>query len=338
MNGVWLSRLLAVSVFVAGACGSSSEDEAAPLVFEQLGISHLNIGEQIRAREISEARVVEAAGICMKEQGYTWIPWTSSELYAPEVSELERGTPEFAAVYGYGILPLFPTRIRTHPLARQNPNDVFIDGLERSERNVFYQTLYGADVGTPRAAGVEEELYDQGGCIGRANRDFGIFPNLSDALFAQYEDIERRANADEAVVAYDAEWSDCMAEKGFAYESSPSAVNAFSTIDLEIWSATTFPVSEYDSDALRALTDDERRSLYALPPIYDQQRVADEAEREIAVATADFECQGDQPRTAVFGEALAKYEDEFLETNPEVVASLEQEGHWLDGSETGEGG
>lgn len=322
----WKLLVTAIAVVLAVACGGSSESTT---VFDQIGLltppdekSDDFVESLAREREASDA-----AAICMRSYGYEYIPWTSAEIVAPALLDAPpRGTQEFAAEVGYGILFNLPRQLETHPAAKQDPNLVFLDGLSRDQQAVYYQTLYGAGAGVigPRAQSVDPDLYQEGGCLGRElNRDGSTTrANLLGSLRPSFHDLAARANADPRLLAYDATWSACMAESGYRYASTVTAQADFEARFAELWSGADFPSSNYSADELASMTRSERAEIYADTPGFDRETWMAHLADEIEVATQDHVCQRDQQRFDIYAEVLRGFEQQWILENESAVNTL----------------
>lgn len=306
-------------------CGNPQED---PTVFESVGLatSPDNDGE-LEEHFASEAAVEEAAAECMRLQGWPYQPWSTGELVADHfLSAPPRGSQDYAAERGYGILAAFPTNILTHPAAKPDPNQVYVDGLSPEEKHAFYQTLLGIDGSDgERRASVDPELYARGGCRGEAREavgDDGQSRLLSD-LYLPFQQLEAQVNADPRLLAYDELWAECMAEAGFRFESSPQAQATFRDRYQALWASVAFPAAVYSSDGLQALSESDRAELYALPPVYDEDDWARGLDDEVAVAVQDAKCQSTSPRWDVFVDVLREFEDQFVADHQGTFDQLE---------------
>ncbi|MFV0524688.1 MAG: hypothetical protein ACK5RL_09335 [Acidimicrobiales bacterium] len=314
------------SLVLMVACGSSGPEEAT--VFEDLGlVAPEDPGAEAEAQLAAEREAQEAAAVCMREQGYPYEPWSEIELVAAiPVAAAEPGSRGFAEERGYGVLFGFPQSLETHPSAKKNPNQPYVDGLTNDEKFVYYETLLGVAGGDGlMRPGVDEELYLSGGCLGRELEGIAEEMNLYGELVGAYETLEVTVNSDQRLLDYDREWSACMAEQGLTYASSPAAMADFEGRSSELWATVVFPADAYSADELVAMSEAERTALYTAEPEFDEQEWESWLEEERQVATADFDCQGDQPREDLFIEVLAEHQDAFVAANSTVIDQLEDE-------------
>jgi len=321
-----------LSIILVGAlsligCGADSREVS---VLEEIGLlSAPDEGWDWIDEELTTMREAQhAAAFCMRQQGYDYVEWSPEELvFAPTANAnlSSPGTVAYAEEVGYGILYNLPNSIGTHPSAKQNPNAVYVDGLEREQWFAYNQTLHGANGGDGiRRPSVDEELYAEGGCLGRELRKTGEFErsNLRGTLFPAFEDLKERANADPRLLGYDDQWSTCMAESGYQYASSRQAQADFRHQFSELWAATDYPIDGLLRDDLRALTTAERAELYSQGPTIDEDRWAAELETEIEVATADLVCQGESRRDDLEREVLQDLEARFVVENQALIDQL----------------
>ena len=323
MRSCWL--VFAVAASLLAACTSATSETA---VVEEIGLVFAP-GQQSDwfEEELAAHRAAgDRAAICMREQGYEYIPWSSLELVTTSLTgKPPAGTVEYATDHGYGILHNLPAAIRSHPSAKQDPNAVFVDGLTREQWFAYQQTLHGINGGDGiKRDGVDEELYRAGGCLGRELRAVTDYDeaNLRGTLLPAWWDLEERANADQRMLDYDRTWSTCMAESGYQYASSAQAQASFTALHEEIWLGASFPTDGYLREDLQALSAAERTDLYRGEVAFDEQAWSDALALEIEIAVADLRCQSDQPRYDVYIEVLRDIEDRFVEENRTVIDQL----------------
>lgn len=328
-SGGWrLQQALAVGVVFLAVLASCGGSDSEATVFEDAGFLAVPGEGSGIADEIAIMKSAnEAAAGCMREQGYPYQPWSGFELMADSaLTAPPLGTAEYAEQRGYGLLFNFPEQILTHPSAKQDPNQVFFDGLSDEEKFAYSQTRLGVDGGDGvRRASVDEELYDEGGCLGRELRAAGNYErgNLLGSLFGPYEQLEDQVNADARLLDYDEGWSACMAEAGFQFESSPRARASFQAHFDELWASVVFPATAVPIDEVQSMSEADRTELYSLQPEFDRDQWQRWRDEEITVATADAECQGDSLRYDIFVEVLAEFEDQFVADNQVVFDQLD---------------
>ena len=182
---------------------------------------------------------------CMAKEGFEYIP-----AIRP-VDDFGFGTPgdvEFAADFGLGITTFYgETETPWFQDDWIDPNQAIIEGLSESERNARYDTLHGSSFG-PGGFGFdtdstiatsedgsdseEEVVVDSGfeGCSGQAYEEVYAFDELQEV----YEQLDldslfERVEADPRGAEIDAEWSECMTERGYDYDDPNTLYEAVYT-------------------------------------------------------------------------------------------------------------
>ena len=221
---------------------SPSDDEPAddsdePETLEDyLGTDFFSFDPEAQAanRARQEQQVQELIVECMTREGFEYIavtrPFDDFGFGGPE-------DVEFAADFGFGITTFYG---ETEPPWFQDdwidPNQAIVEGLSESERNAYYDTLHGSsfssggfgfDTDSATATTVdgsdseEEVVVDSGfeGCSGQAYEEVYAFDDLQEV----YEQLDlsslyERVEADPRAAKIYAEWSECMAERGYDYE------------------------------------------------------------------------------------------------------------------------
>ena len=218
---------------------SPGDDEPAdePETLEDyLGTDFFSFDPEAQAanRARQEQQVQELIAECMTREGFEYIavtrPFDDFGFGGPE-------DVEFAADFGFGITTFYG---ETEPPWFQddwiNPNQAIVEGLSESERNAYYDTLHGSsfssggfgfDTDSATATAVdgsdseEEVVVDSGfeGCSGQAYEEVYAFEDLQEV----YEQLDlsslyERVEADPRAAKIYAEWSECMAERGYDYE------------------------------------------------------------------------------------------------------------------------
>jgi len=181
---------------------------------------------QARYQE-QEVRIQELIRSCMAEQGFEYIPAT---MPTPDF-EVSFDQEEYAREQGFGITTWYGNEDAFFGGEEPDwvdPNQEIVDAMSESERDAYYEALHGPpDFGTPE---IDEESGETfyvsegfgGGCWGAAAEEvYGaeggqdIWEEFQPELEAMYE----RMQSDPRIVAANVEWSMCMADRGFDYES-----------------------------------------------------------------------------------------------------------------------
>lgn len=237
-----------------------------------------------------------------------------------------------------------------------DPNQEMLDAMSESEQIAWSEALYGTeeeqmeDTVTevdPETGEEYQVSYGYGaGCSGEAyEAEYGdqqasqeLWTELQPEMDAMYE----RVQADPRIVELDQEWSACMAERGYEYESMNQMQEVvyqdFQTRFDEIvgpGGGYADPFVGWTQEEIDAFfeekTQEEIDAFFAEAEQQSRENVDMEAlaalqQEEIDLAVADYECRGDY--WEVYQEVTEDYEAEFIEANREVLEQIrEAEGH-----------
>lgn len=269
----------------SGAADSAAEADEGPL---SAYFSVLMDDEQMTDEKLQEQQRLteEIVAACMQDEGFEYTPDTQGFGTIAQSADEEDGptwgTKEFAEQYGYGFVDS-PGMNGDDPVDEYvDPNEEYVSSLSESEQTAYYETLWGAGPSEEQMAEMEEgggytSDWTQEGCQGKARHDYqeehGGFgaayedPEFAELFTAMQEVWDLSAN--DTIVKLDAEWSSCMADKG--YPDIPTANDASSVIMDEysaLWESTGEEASEPKKADLDALK-----------------------KREIELAVADFDCR-----------------------------------------------
>lgn len=250
-----LSRALAAAALSGGlllvGCSDGEDKSDAPAAgaldeYMQVLYGYADFDEANFERDHTQRE--EAIAHCMTERGWEYIPvpfqqgsvtLVTMDPGAPQVGP-EWGTVEYAEQYGYGVFSSpdrGPTR-EPAPAGEQpayvDPNDDYLGTLGDSERDAYYEALYGTmydaveeldENGDP----VERELdRNEMGCAGEADSKVQGHQPYEDPEFAELvelldTEVWGPMEGNEDMAALEAEWSSCMAAKGYTFATRNEA-------------------------------------------------------------------------------------------------------------------
>ncbi len=333
-RGQALAVMCGIAAFGAiSACGSAEPElpvpslAATPLsespkdrVYEQIqGSSPLTADELYR---LDEARISATEAIvaeCMAAQGFEYVP------SAPEISSggalpidlSEFDEAEAARTEGYGIIaPDLAVRDPRTPSSNQLIRaalssserlayDMALDGFERTENDEY---AVGDDGNLVKADGVGETCRDQADERDRELKAEYTPAVLDDPIWNEFtkesSEIEGRFEADQRVLDIDAQWSECMTDRGFESLENPWAAYSLAAKPWEAWKS-----AHRSDDGTLPTTDPEIARLQTA---------------EIAIAVADFECRSEVDYTARRQAILFAYEQQFVDAHAKDIVYLEQ--------------
>jgi len=251
---------------------------------------------------------------CMADQGFEYKPVTGNYGFsfesAPESyeSEIERAETE-----GYGY---FSDREETgNEQEYIDPNAAAVEKMSESEREAFYEALYGKQVEENG-----EYNWETAGCSGQADHEINgeraeneVDPWAMMSEDPQWEELntgmqtmwENAQNSPEIADLMN-DWGACMADEGISFATKPDDIwEHLNKLQVEVY-------GEWPEDA----PDD-----YVQPdPDPKVLKKAREEERKIAVA--EVKCNEKTDLYYKQAEAMANAEDKFLEENRELVESF----------------
>lgn len=327
MKFVPVAGLAAATLLLAGcSMGTPKEGEMGPLG------EYLNVlweGQEYDQDYYDEQQRVEQELIaeCMTKQGFEYTPdlQHGTVIFNDDDFEYdgpEWGTLEFAKKYGYGIIEspyndMYPDDFGEGQ-EYFDPNEEYVMSLSDSERDAYYEALWGPNPTEEEWAKMEEEDNwewnpENQGCYGeatkqsQANEPFAVwedpeFENLMESMNLLYERIE----SDDRLVAIQTQWSTCMSEAGH-----PGFVERFDAQNAmyEEWNEFSNSLNEnFDG-----------QSEWKEPTEAQKQEFM---QREIEVATADATCTQDANFEKTYQKVSVEYEKEFVEQHRAELDAL----------------
>ena len=334
---------------------SPSDDEPAdgsdePETLEDyLGTGFFGFDPEAQAANYArqEQQVQGLIAECMAKEGFDYIP-----AIRP-VDDFGFGVPgdvEFAADFGFGVTTFYgETETPWFQDDWIDPNQAIIEGLSESERNAYYDTLHGSSFSsgsfgfdtdsaistTEDGSESEEEVFDSGfeGCSGQAYEEVYAFDELQE-VYEQLDldSLSQRVEADPRAAEIYAEWSECMAERGYDYDDPNTLYEAVYTdfqarLEEIVGSSGGFfdPFAgmsdEEIEELMSSLSPEEMDDFFSQEQQTTQQDIDQEAlaalqAEERALAVVNAECSG------------GLYE-QFIELSREYEAALVNENRAL---------
>ncbi len=361
-SAVRTSLLLALAM-AASACGASSSTEAADgqdvaAEFESplgdfLGwtTDFNNEDEQAKYQEI-ERKAQEAAAVCMKAEGFEYIPvdYGQFENFAEEEDGIEWGTRAWGEKYGFGVSTQRYAQEEVGPdlighnyddFAEESfvdPNEAYVESLPEAEQQAYYETLYGEDDGPEydpaltdeENDAVMQEYYDENyeptGCMNVAYQESSgedSYQEFDRAFGDLLQEMEERFESDPRVSARKAEITSCVAEKGFDYTDEESVYEDIEE-RMSSFSNEQFgdPFNGVDPETL---SDEEIDAIFAdMNSISEEDliKLAEVQTYELGLAAAVMDCSDGALSSfvdPVLVEIRVELEQEFLDNNAEEL-------------------
>jgi len=270
-----LVAALATVVVLAGCTSTAStrDDAAGPLSAYLWEFAEVSIAQD----EAQAVAAEEQVAVCMKEQGFDYVPnpagsWQSTIYQVPA----EVGTEAWASEHGYGLVD--GSTISTSGPVPDDPNAAALATMSPAELDAWNTALRGD--AAAQASG------EAAGCTGAAVQPWFI----RDKGYQQWQDevsaLDAQADDDPTYVAALTAWADCMAAAGQVDVATPSA--AQQSIQAQV-DAAGGPL---------AIPEPRRSELLA---------------EEIAMATADTRCDASSGLSDTRSEVVERLQTAFVE-------------------------
>ena len=286
-----------------------------------------------------ERRAQELIAQCMAAEGFEYVAVTRP------TEQFEFGSSqevEYAREYGFDVSTRYGETFNSPEDDWVDPNQSIVESLSESERDAYYETLYGSSftTGTASSGGegdastealVVEPDFD--GCSGQAYEEIYAL-EATQQLYEQLDmaSLIERAEADPRVAALEVEWSECMAERGHDYEDPEVFFEAVYTDLEERLEEIVGPAGGFTSpfegmsedeinEMLTTLSQDELDDLFSQA---EQQAQADVDQEALAALQAE-----ERALAVDFAECIDGIYEQTLEIYREYEAVLVAENRAL---------
>jgi hypothetical protein len=288
-----LAGLAGLSGCGGGKAGASKNDQSLE---EQIGIDD----DGIRLKQTTAENLVRD---CMKTQGFDYVPQDPVAQQAALVGAQGMSKDDFEKQYGYGITTLYEQR---HQQAVAGPNRAIRDSLSEADRKAYDTALHGDDPTATFAEALDTGDYSRlGGCIKTATDQVFGGADVLQSLSAKLDELDQKMRADSRMVKAVKEWSACMREQGFDGLTEQEEVDAVLKKKLE---EVVGPPGDL-AGAGGAEADYDKAALAALQ------------KEEVAMVTADTECE-DEHVESVEDKVTGEYEEAFREQNSALLSKV----------------
>lgn len=290
------------------------------------------------ARQQQQAEELVAA--CMAREGFEYIP-ASRPVDTGQVGSDE--DVEFAREYGFEISTRGDgTAVFEGTDDWVNPNDAIVEALSESERQAYHATLYGSSFDDGFLSGSDgtssdsdtstTEATDTGfeGCFGEAAAEvyeLDTFEEISEQL--DFQSLFERVEADPKFAEMEAEWSDCMAERGYQYEDPDALYESLDDLRVRYDEivGTSDPFAGLTPEEFNSLSPEEIEDRFtqaeqAAEREIDQDALAALQAEEIALAVANAECSEDLYDQVI--ELYQEHEAIFVNENRAVLEQFRE--------------
>lgn len=354
-----MKRVLAILAMVAltAACGSedgtSAADEFESPLSEYTGNDIFATGneDEIQQQFIEQERVrQETIATCMQNLGFEYVAVDPENVIFFDEGDEEWGSEAWSEKYGFGITTQAFSQDQVGPnlvgyddsgfqdQEDNDPNFAITEAMSDSERDAYYEALYGSEDSFPQIDETltEEEINEQledfdfqpSGCEGEAYAEDSanaFYDEFGDDLSDMYERLE----SDPRIAEAEQKIATCVGEKGLEYTNMEGLYERFEAQlqDLGAYGGDPFGESmEMTEEEFEAMTDAEREEFFnqGPPPLSDsdKQLLGELQAEEIELALAVNECGGGfEDQQELFREVVVEYEQEFVDAN---IDRLEQ--------------
>lgn len=239
---------------------------------------------------------------------------------------------EYAETYGFGVSTVFDVLLEDGAAAfgvgedEVDANQELVDAMSEGEADAWETALNGEpperdaegrpidpETGEVIEAGRGRGGFQQGGCRGDAQSevrgDFTALLELSD----EFEQLEARIEADPRLDEISREWSACMSDAGYSFDSTDEA-RAEITGEFRPMVAQVFGFGpggrqgEGRNGADLSSTGMTEEQATALAALQDKER---------SIATADYSCGNEY--VDEIAEIRTRYEAEFIDANRDAL-------------------
>ncbi len=291
-----------------------------------LGSADMDEEERQRMRQVEEL-----VAACMEEAGFEYVPADpfGGETGEDPFAEAYALPPdEFAREYGYGMTTLMsPDKAEEETPA--DPNEAIREGLSEAALEEYYSALWGDSVQMAEGGGaVAVEPKPPGesggpagpeeqGCHGEARAevygdDGGMMmgPDFSEfeGLFEDMDALRQRIESDPRIVEATDAWTACMAEAGYSeFDTTAAPEDAVMERMSELYGWDDEPADDEGDGGPEVSLGGPGGEVDV-----DEAALAELQEYEIAVATADYDCD-EQELADVQQEVAWGFEEDFVE-------------------------
>lgn len=289
---------LACTLAGLAGCGGDKADAAknAERLEEQIGIDD----DGIRLKQTSAENLMRD---CMKTQGFDYVPQDPAAQEAALLDGREMSKEDFEKQYGYGITTLYEQR---HKQAVAGPNKAIRDSLSEADRKAYDKSLYGDDATATFVDAIDTGDYSRlGGCIKVATDKVFGGADVLEGLSAKLDELDEKMRADSRMVKAVQEWSACMREKGFDRLAEQEDVDA--VLEKKLEEIVGSPGDGTSADGAEA--------------DYDKAALAALQKEEVAIVTADIECEEEHVEE-VENKVALEYEQAFREENGALISKV----------------
>ena len=255
------------------------------------------------AAKSQQMRLQESVAACMSTQGFQYKPVVDSSASGGTAAssdnpDLQWGTKEYAAQYGYGAVASAiadPTQG-----ASADPNQDYVNAMSETEKKAYAAALSGT--GNPKLG----YHWETAGCQGAAQHEAGLDVNQHAALQEEMTAMDKSIDSDPRVSDVNAKWAACMAGAGYA--GLKVVGDAEQSIETQVQQVEQAAYAHVDQSKLTPAKTAEIEATI-------KTQLAPLTSVEIKTAVADFTCRDDVTYTPTHQDVTVEYQQKFMDTH-----------------------
>jgi hypothetical protein len=255
------------------------------------------------AAKSQQTKYQESIAACMTTQGFRYKPVvdpgaSGGTAASSDNPDLQWGTKEYAAQYGYGAVASAIADPTQGPSA--DPNQDYVNAMSETEKKAYHAALSGT--GNPKLG----YNWQTAGCQGAAQHEAGLDVNQHAALQDEMTAMDKSIDSDPRVRDVNAKWAACMAGAGYA--DLKVVGDAEQSIEAQVQQVEQAAYAHVDQSKLTpAKTTEIEATIKA--------QLAPLTSVEIKTAVADFTCRDDVTYTRTHQDVTIEYQQKFMDTH-----------------------
>lgn len=313
-----LAGLVAAAALVLTSCASTPDSDSVPswedsplgkIMSQAYGYDPDPDAMQERF-QAEEKQRQEFMAECMAEQGFEYVPYTPSGMFDWSGDDYDPESEEWVSQWGYGAVEWPGRDEMMNPQESEDPNQEYAEGLSESEREAFYQALYGPgpDPSELGEDGNYEWNWETSGCQGKAQHELQAanplekdeHKELMDAINTFYTEAAESPE----VADLNAKWASCMADAG--HDGFTRQQDAPESIYQQL---NTYYESQSGEEPAESPKDDPE-----LAKIHEE---------EVELALADLKCREKTNYRAEQMKVQYKLEEQFISEHKAQIDALQ---------------
>jgi hypothetical protein len=293
--------LALVGVVALAGCGG---DDGPKTLEELLGWG--GAGEEARL----QARLRQTESLiadCMAREGFVYrpveFPVSGGVVAAPD-AEIPRA--EYVRRYGFGMTRWLdePEEMAEPPAEWEDPNAEILAGLSDAERTAYLTALHGhAPVTDGPDGSLDYVPAAPGGCSAEAHQVvYGAAEKVWQELSDEFDALNQRIESDPRIAESMTAWSSCMRAAGYDFANKHEP---FNYLDRKLTDEVYIDLPDESVVHVGADTG-------WVPPQVDRAALEAFRAEEIAIATADHECDTQADLEGVRARVTEDHESRFI--------------------------